>query len=99
SESNYIDLAVQYFVAARFACFSSFLPTSFNLFHHAFEMLFKARLLQTHTPLQLEGDFGHSLPRIWREFKKRAAEPGLNRFDGTIERLHAWETIRYPPYW
>jgi hypothetical protein len=39
----------------------------------------------------------HDLRKLWRRFKKEfGGGGGLDRFDSTIDGLHAFERIRYP---
>ena len=61
---------MQYYVAARQAKWCQFLPVYASLFHHAFEMLFKAKFVG----LEVSDDdiwerYGHSLRKVWADFK------------------------------
>lgn len=53
---RFFHLAVQYYVAARFAARAHLIPVSGNLYHHAIEMMLKAQLSRS-IPLQ----------RLWKE--------------------------------
>src|SRR5439155_16297211 len=85
----------QYYIAARLAARGGLLPVHGNLFHHAVEMYLKAALVGT-TPVKQLKKIGHGLEPLWSEFKKKAGDPALSRFDGAIAALDKFEDIRYP---
>jgi hypothetical protein len=39
---------------------------------------------------------GHDLIKLWKEFKGRAGDDDLNKFDEVISALNEFEAIRYP---
>jgi hypothetical protein len=39
---------------------------------------------------------GHDLIKLWKEFKGRAGDGDLNKFDEVISALNEFEAIRYP---
>ena len=39
---------------------------------------------------------GHDLIKLWKEFKGRAGDLDLNKFDEVISALNKFEAIRYP---
>lgn len=103
--------ATQYYVTGRFAASAGLHPVCANLFHHAVEMYLKGCLAETLSLDDLKTRFGHRLPKLWQDFKKRAASDHgltrsdkereasaheLSRFDEVIRRLDAFEQIRYP---
>jgi hypothetical protein len=77
----FISAGMHYYVAGRYAVFAGLNPTAANLLHHAIEKALKG--------------LSHDLPRIWREF---TAQYGIDSsiFDGVIDELQKFETIRYP---
>ena len=44
----------------------------------------------------LDKEYKHNLPKLWREFKKIAKADELGRFDAVVNGLHEWERQRYP---
>jgi len=104
-ETEYIDIGLQYFVMARQAYLCGFMPVGPNLFHHAFEMLFKAKFIELgQAPEDLRKNYGHSLAKLWPDFKTVAtgfpvgSAPPLERFDPLMSQVHAWEDVRYPNF-
>jgi hypothetical protein len=71
-------------------------PVAGNILHHAIEMFLKAGLVEYLPTRDLKYNLGHELGKPWREFKAKLADPELDHFDGAIERLDAFEDIRYP---
>ncbi|MFO1407941.1 MAG: hypothetical protein U1F08_10460 [Steroidobacteraceae bacterium] len=88
-------LAVQYFVSGRAAGLSHMLPVAGNLLHHAVEMALKADLAARHDIAKLK-QLGHSLPRLWGEFKAAHPTPVPPKLDEVVKRLHDFEELRYP---
>jgi hypothetical protein len=87
----------QYYVSARYAVLAGLMPVAGNLHHHAIEMLLKGALAKSMSSEDLQFKLGHRLrKKIWKEFKKRAANPALAKFDPVIKELDKFETIRYP---
>ncbi len=76
-KDEYLNIAIQYYVAGRSAIFAGSIPVAGNLVHHAFEMLLKYLLLSSFSTRQLKKEFGHNLNKLWRAFKKVAKEPDL----------------------
>ena len=97
---DFLSVSFQYFVAGRHAYSCRFVPVSANLFHHAFEMIFKARILETrYTPEHLkQKPYGHSLGRLWTEFKSLTGATHLAQHDPAIAGLDTFEEIRYPNF-
>jgi hypothetical protein len=95
---DYIEPAIQYYIAARQSVFLEFSPIAGALCHHAFEMLMKALLVRHgYTRKQLaQKPLGHDLVNIWDAFKKAAGDPSLALYDDLMEVLHWWEQMRYP---
>jgi hypothetical protein len=96
ADYHFYKLGVQYYIAGRFAAMTALTPVAGNLLHHAVEMFFKGRLAHRLTLDQMASrPYGHVLPRIWQEFKGLFHDD-LSGFDGLIQRLHAFDTLRYP---
>ncbi len=96
-ELHFLNLGVQYYVAARCAALAGLPSVCGNLYHHAIEMLVKARLSQTRTLEVLsQRDFGHNLKALWTAFKAEFPGAGLEQFDDTVVTLHRFERLRYP---
>jgi len=95
-DHKYLDIAMQYYVAARSATIARLMPVAGNLFHHAVEMLLKAFLRDRLSASQLKQNFNHDLKKLWREFKRIANDHGLTKFDNLVTELHAVEDLRYP---
>ena len=99
AELNFLDIAVQYYVAARSAVIAQLVPVCGNFYHHSIEAFLKAKLSQN---LSLEevkkkgGKFGHELPKLWDAFKAEFLSENLSRFDNTIAAIQRFETLRYP---
>lgn len=92
-----MSLGVQYYTAARSAVLAQLAPVSGNLYHHAIEMLLKARLSQKRSLEELSrSPFVHKLCALWNAFKAEFPTLGLDQFDDTIATLDRFETIRYP---
>lgn len=95
------EYGVQYYVAGRFAAHAHFTPVSASILHHSVEMLLKACLAYTDTAAQIrsyrrKNSYGHSLPTLWDEFKRRNTKLDLSAFDEIVSQLHQFETVRYP---
>ena len=95
-ETEYLGIAIQYYVAGRSATFAGSIPVAGNLFHHAVEMLLKFFLLKHYSPMQLKQDFRHDLEKLWLEFKKIANESALGNFDKLVSALNEAEDLRFP---
>lgn len=67
-----------------------------NLYHHAIEMLLKARLSQSMALASLGTTFRHRLKPLWNTFKAQFPSAGLEQFDALVEALDRFERIRYP---
>ena len=95
-KDEYFFAASEYYAAGRFAFWTKSPSICGNLLHHAIELFLKGHLLLTMTPKELM-DLSHSLPRIWRRFKKDTiTDSRLAAFDRTIDNVHAFEALRYP---
>ena len=71
------------------------LPVAGTILHHAVEMLLKCGLVESY-PLAKLKSFGHSLPRLWVEFKALADDHALTAHDWTVNELDKFEQLRYP---
>ena len=49
-EIEFLNLGIQYYIAARCAAHARLMPACGNLFHHSIEMLLKAYLLRNRPP-------------------------------------------------
>jgi hypothetical protein len=87
--------ATQYYAAARFAVLAGLNPVLGNLFHHAIEMYIKGHLSESMSLSDLR-KFGHNVVKLWNEFKASVNDPALDRFDGLIGAVAAFEELRYP---
>ena len=97
ADTHFLGLGVQYYTAARSAVLAGLSPVCGNLYHHAIEMLLKARLSQTHSLERLSRrPFGHNLCALWNAFKAEFPTAGLDQFDETVATLDRIERIRYP---
>jgi len=104
-ETEYIDIGLQYYVMARQAYLCGFVPVGPNQFHHAFEMLLKAKFIEVgQAPEDLKKKYGHSLTKLWTDFKGVAKgmpagpAPQLAPHDSLVSQVHAWEDVRYPNF-
>ena len=95
-ESEYLRIAIQYYVAGRSAAFGGFMPVAGNLFHHAIEMLLKYSLLAHCSADQLRNKFRHHLKRLWKEFKSETGGTAFSQYDQIIAKLDKMEDLRYP---
>ncbi len=94
-DHRYVSLGIQYYLLARVGSRFPFNPSSGNLYHLAFELLFKSFLRKTNTPDKLQNDFGHNLVKLWGVFKLEVSDPGLDKFDLIVKNLDSWERVRY----
>jgi hypothetical protein len=92
---EFMKLGVDYYVAGRCMARAQRLPVVGNLFHHAVEMMLKARLVQKHSLDDLRR-LSHDLTRLWEAFKADFPGVDLREFNGTVASLAAFERIRYP---
>ncbi len=95
-EVELFNVATQYYIIGRFALFAGFIPVCGNLFHHAIEMYLKGYFCESQNLEGLRKKYGHNLMKLWDDFKRRLADPSLDKFDSLILRLHKFERIRYP---
>ena len=98
SRVRYLSLAVQYYVAGRFAVHAGLNPVAGNLFHHAIELALKGSLALATSSEDLKRKYMHSLNPLWRDFKLSVTNPRLDRLDRTVSELDQFETIRYPEH-
>jgi hypothetical protein len=94
--TQFAELGVQYYVAARSAAWAGLLPVCGNLYHHALEMLLKAALSRNHSLEKLKRTFSHNLIELWKSFKVSFPSTELSQFDATIAEIKDFEEIRYP---
>jgi hypothetical protein len=99
AEQRFWTLGVQYYVAARAATSLKLVRIYGNIYHHAIETLLKAGLSREHGPAELKDrkQFGHDLKKLWRAFTQQFHWADLDQFRRTIDELHEFEEIRYPP--
>ncbi len=95
-EMQFLNIGIEYYIAARSAAREGLISMVGILFHHAIEMCLKARLSHQYSLKKLSQKFGHDLDALWHEFKAQFPQENLNRFDRTIEAIHAFWSIRYP---
>jgi hypothetical protein len=93
--SKYAEQALEYYVVARFSALAGFTLIAGNLYHHAVEMILKSRLSETHTTAELI-KWSHNLQKLWPVYLKERGNPSLDKFNGTIQELNEFESIRYP---
>jgi len=91
----FLVFGAQYFAHARYSSQEFYLPVSATLFHHAIEMLLKGYLSATKSSDYMKR-LGHELTDLWKDFKADVGDPGLARFDSTIQELDKVELLRYP---
>jgi hypothetical protein len=96
ADIHLMGLGVDYYVVGRAAALAQRMPLAGNQFHHAVEVMLKARLSQKHSVLKLSREFGHYLPRLWEAFKADFVGLDLREFDETVAILDRFEGIRYP---
>jgi hypothetical protein len=99
---NSLAFGAQYYVAGRFAFLSQFVNVAANLLHHGAELYLKAALSKDDPAPTIRSYggrnalYGHSLARLWLEFKRRNPTAPLAAHDATVEALDKFEDIRYP---
>lgn len=59
-------------------------------------MLLKGYLSSRVDLAELKSRFGHSLPKLWEEFKSGRSATPLAEFDDIISQLNQFEDLRYP---
>ena len=93
-DTEYLNLAIQYYIAGRSASFAYSIPVAGNIFHHAVEMLLKYFLISNNScsASKLKNDFGHNLKKLWDAFKKVMNDRTLDKFDGLISDLRTQES-------
>ena len=92
---QFAQLAVQYYVAGRYAAIAQLIPVLGNLLHHAIEMSLKAALADHMTLKQLR-NLSHDLTKVWAQFKSQYPAAPAARFDDVVAALHRFEDLRYP---
>lgn len=96
-EEQFLQIGVEYYIAARSAAREGLISVVGIHFHHAIEMCLKARLSHQHGLKKLsQNPFGHDLDALWHEFKTQFPQANLNRFDHTIQAVNAFWELRYP---
>ena len=98
SRHRYFSLAVQYYIAGRFAVHAGLNPVAGNLLHHAIELALKGGLARTKSAEDLKNNYMHSLDKLWRDFKLCVDSPPPVRLDRIVSGLDQFETIRYPEH-
>jgi hypothetical protein len=101
----YRHQAAQYYISGRHATLCGFVPVASMLFHHAFEMVIKARILDANLDLSdkeatdlLKGTYGHKLKKLWSAFLKLHPDEKLKVLTPQVEGLDGFEDVRYPPF-
>jgi len=92
---QFFQLAIQYYVSARFAAMAPCMPVAGNLYHHAIELILKGELSKS-TPLLELAKSRHSLKKTWKKFVKLFPGEDLTPFRELIRELDRFERIRYP---
>ena len=93
--SKYAAQAMEYYVAARYSALAGLSLVPGTLYHHAVEMMLKARLSEKHSTAELKA-WGHNLQELWRVYLAERGNESLKQFHGTIQQLNAFEKIRFP---
>jgi HEPN domain-containing protein len=88
-------MATEYYASARVAVASGMHTICGNLFHHAFELMIKAALMNRIDINSVRPPYKHDLPRLWIDFKVHYTVPDT-QFDPIPPVLHAFEDLRYP---
>jgi len=91
--ARYFSLAVQYYIAGRYAIHAGLNPVAGNLLHHAIELALKGGLARTTSSEDLKSKYMHSLDPLWRDFKLTLGDPRLNRLDRAVSELNQFEAI------
>jgi hypothetical protein len=95
--SEFLRLALQYYIAGRSACFAYSMPVAGNLLHHAVEMVLKHLLAEKGvTESDLHYTFRHDLKKLWRATKNSLDDPSLNTYDPVIRAIARMYDVRYP---
>ena len=95
--SEFLRLALQYYIAGRSACFAYSMPVAGNLLHHAVEMVLKHLLAEKGiTESELHYKFRHDLKKLWRATKNSFGDPSLNTYDTVIRNIAKMYDVRYP---
>jgi hypothetical protein len=96
-DAEFMRMGVQYYVCGRWSARQGHMPVCGNFFHHAVEMLLKARLSRTYTTAELsQRPFAHNLLTLWAAFKSDVNVDELGEFDPDITMLDRFESLRYP---
>jgi hypothetical protein len=94
---HFATLAGQYYISGRFSALAQCLPVAGSLLHHAIECFLKCGLIEVHSLRDLKTNaFGHSLPKLWEQFKLLSEDPALSAHDWSISELDKFERLRYP---
>ena len=93
--TNLLSLGVYYFVLSRSAVFFGFAPNSGNLYHISLELLLKSVLSKKYSSDELRCRYGHSLKKMWKDFKSLNSVEDVSEFDDIIKNLDRFELIRY----
>jgi len=95
--SEFLRLALQYYIAGRSACFAYSMPVAGNLLHHAVEMVLKHLLAEKGvTESELHYKFRHDLKKLWRTTKHALADASLTTYDPVIRIIARMYDVRYP---
>lgn len=96
-DHQFISLAIQYFLLARFGSQFPFNPVSGSLYHLFFELLLKSYLIKNgFTASELASkEWGHKLSKLWEVFKEKVGDKNLKKYDLLVKNLDAWEKVRY----
>src|SRR5437764_1206031 len=97
ADEEFLRLGVQYYIAGRSAFMAGLVPVCGNLFHHAVELLLKAKLSRTRMLGELsQRPYGHNLRLRWSALKAGFPNEVLGQLDDPIAALDRFENIRYP---
>jgi hypothetical protein len=96
--AEFFGIALDYYIAGRYAVFAKLHYMAGNLLHHAVEMSLKGALSKGGLDLSELERFRHDLKKLWKAFKKQVSDPKLSTLDAAISKLHRLEKLRYPDF-
>jgi|SRR5436309_6727819 len=92
---EYFRTALEYYISARFAALSFFIPMAGVLFRDAIELYLKG-LLCLHLDEGERRELWHDLVEAWTEAKKFIGDDSLSGFDQLVAGLDKYWGVRYP---
>jgi hypothetical protein len=95
-DHQYVSLAIQHFLLARFGSQFPFNPASGSLYHLSFELLLKSYLIKHgYSYEELKREYRHKLVLLWNVFKKEVKNGDLDKYNLVVKNLDAWDRVRY----